>query len=49
MKKEKPKYVEPLDFFPEEIRKKNKIGEFAEDNKKDETENQTSLDTDSPK
>lgn len=24
------KYTEPVDYFPKSIRKKNKIGEFAE-------------------
>ena len=26
----KIKYTEPMDYFPESVRKKNKIGEFAE-------------------
>ena len=27
------RYVEPADYFPKEIRKKNKIGEYAEQDK----------------
>jgi len=29
MKKDKIKYVEPADYFPKEIRKKCRIGEYA--------------------
>ena len=29
--KKKYGYIEPVDYFPEEIRKKFKLGEFAED------------------
>ena len=29
----KPKYVERADYIPEEIRKKYKVGEYAEDEK----------------
>ena len=29
-------YAEPLDYFPKEIRKKYKLGEFAEPEKTDE-------------
>lgn len=28
MEKKKDKYVEPVDFFPKELRKKFKVGEF---------------------
>ncbi len=28
-------YVEPADYFPKKLRKKHKIGEFAEDAKKE--------------
>ena len=34
------KYTEPVDYFPESVRRKNKIGEFAEkktDTKKSKT------------
>ena len=31
MKKEKIKYVEPVDYFPKNIRKKYKLGEYSED------------------
>ncbi|MGI6178331.1 MAG: hypothetical protein ACOYJO_07790 [Eubacterium sp.] len=31
MAKRKMKYIEPADYFPEEIRKKYKIGEYADD------------------
>ena len=30
--KKKVVYVEPVDYFPEEVRKKYKLGEFAENN-----------------
>ena len=30
VKKAKPKYLEPAEYFPIEIRKKHKLGEFAE-------------------
>ena len=30
--KKKIKYVEPVDYFPEEIRKKYKLGEYSEMN-----------------
>ena len=30
-------YVEPMDYFPKELRKKYKLGEYAEDDE-DETE-----------
>ena len=30
--KKKIVYVEPIDYFPEEIRKEFKLGEFAEEN-----------------
>ena len=30
MKNKKITYVEPADYFPENIRKKHKIGEYAE-------------------
>lgn len=33
-KKRNIKYVEPSDYFPKEIRKKCKIGEFAEESNK---------------
>jgi hypothetical protein len=38
MKKGKPKYLEPAEYFPISIRKKYKLGEFAEkdDSKADE-------------
>ena len=29
-------YSEPIGFFPESVRKKNKIGEYAEEEKKDD-------------
>lgn len=29
-------YVEPIDFFPKELREKYKLGEFAEDEEKDQ-------------
>lgn len=32
----KTTYVEPADYFPKEIRKKWKLGEYAEDEKKAE-------------
>ncbi|MCR5835741.1 MAG: hypothetical protein K6G88_04480 [Lachnospiraceae bacterium] len=44
MKEEKTKYVEPADYFPEEIRRKHKLGEFAED--EEDIESQTCTDSD---
>ena len=37
------KYVEPLDYFPKSVRKKNKIGEYAET--KTETNNKKANNT----
>ena len=33
MAKKEIKYVEPANYFPESVRKKHKIGEFAETKK----------------
>lgn len=35
MKKEKLVYVEPADYFPEDIRKKHGLGEYAAPKRKD--------------
>lgn len=34
-------YVEPADFFPKELREKYKIGEFAEDEAEEKTDDQS--------
>lgn len=33
--KKKVKYVEPLDYFPKEIREKYKLGEYSDINKEE--------------
>ena len=33
MKNKKIKYIEPADYFPKNIRKKHKLGEYAEKDK----------------
>lgn len=35
---EKIAYIEPADYFPEEIRKKYGLGEYAKKNAEDETD-----------
>ena len=37
----KIKYVEPADYFPKELRKKYKLGEFAEEKPETETKKAT--------
>lgn len=36
-------YIEPEDYFPEEIRKKYKLGEYNTDEDEDETEDESSV------
>lgn len=38
---DKSKYKEPSDYIPKEIRKKYKLGEFAEENKPKKTKRTT--------
>lgn len=39
MEKDKIKYVEPADYFPKHLRKKHKLGEYAEDENSNKVEN----------
>lgn len=41
MEKEKIKYVEPSDYFPKAIRRKYKLGEYADLDKKEINNNST--------
>ena len=36
--KKKIKYVEPIDYFPKEIREKYKLGEYSDINKEEQKE-----------
>ena len=48
MKKEKIKYVEPVDYFPKNIRKKYKLGEYSEENSNEKSKEHKNKNSASP-
>lgn len=45
MEKDKIKYVEPADYFPKHLRKKHKLGEYAETVQSSNSKSTTESDT----
>ena len=43
-KQTRPVYVEPVDYFPEDLRRKFKLGEFSEVYKAEESDDEESKD-----